>query len=68
MTENKKTSQVEVLTEVLGITRDQLSRSLNLTAELEALLNIERRRNSELSAELEEAKNSKGEKSEDVGS
>jgi hypothetical protein len=44
--------QNEILSEVLGVTRDQLSRSINLNAELEALLNIERRKVSELEQEL----------------
>lgn len=54
--------QNEILSEVLGVTRDQLSRSINLNAELEALLNIERRRVSELEQELtalKEASNKK---------
>ena len=49
--------QSEVLGEVLGVTRDQLSRSINLNAELEALLNIERRKTAELEQELTELKN-----------
>lgn len=44
--------QSEILGEVLGVTREQLSRSINLNAELEALLNIERRKVSELEQEL----------------
>lgn len=51
--------QSELLSEVLGVTRDQLSRSVNLNAELEALLNIERRKVSELEAELESLKANK---------
>ena len=49
--------QSEILSEVLVVTRDQLSRSVNLNAELEALLNIERRRVAELEQELSELKN-----------
>jgi hypothetical protein len=49
--------QTELLSEVLTVTRDQLSRSINLNAELEALLNIERRRVAELEQELEALKN-----------
>lgn len=49
--------QSELLSEVLGVTRDQLSRSINLNAELEALLNIERRKVSDLEKELETLKN-----------
>lgn len=48
--------QSEILAEVLGVTRDQLTRSVNLNAELEALLNIERRKVSQLEAELESLK------------
>jgi uncharacterized protein YlaN (UPF0358 family) len=50
--------QNEILSEVLGVTRDQLSRSINLNAELEALLNIERRKVSELEQELAALKES----------
>ena len=49
--------QSEILSEVLVVTRDQLSRSVNLNAELEALLNIERRKTAELEQELSELKN-----------
>jgi hypothetical protein len=49
--------QSEILSEVLVVTRDQLARSVNLNAELEALLNIERRRVAELEQELSELKN-----------
>jgi hypothetical protein len=45
--------KLEVLSEVLTVTREQLTRSMNVTAELEALLNIERARNEKLQAELE---------------
>ena len=38
---------------MLAVTRDQLARSMNLTAELEALLNIERKKNEELQKALE---------------
>jgi hypothetical protein len=55
--------QSEILSEVLVVTRDQLSRSINLNAELEALLNIERRKTAELEQELYELK-SKTDKSE----
>lgn len=48
--------QTELLGEVLTVTRDQLSRSVNLNAELEALLNIERRKVSDLEQELESIK------------
>lgn len=48
--------QTEILGEVLGVTRDQLARSVNLNAELEALLNIERRKVAELEQELAKLK------------
>ena len=58
MSDTDKTNygQIEVLTEVIKITRDQLSRSLNLNAELEALLTVERRRREELEKTLSESK------------
>jgi hypothetical protein len=49
-------NQSEILSEVLGVTRDQLARSVNLNAELEALLNIERRKVAELEQELIKSK------------
>jgi hypothetical protein len=48
--------QTEILGEVLGVTRDQLARSVNLNAELEALLNIERRKVADLEQELTKSK------------
>jgi hypothetical protein len=48
----------EVYNNILSITRDQLSKSMGLSTELEALLLLERRKTSELEAkvaELEEA-------------
>lgn len=48
-----ETQNVEYITTVLQITRDQLARSVNLNAELEAALNLERQRNELLQAELE---------------
>jgi hypothetical protein len=53
MTEN---NQLEVLNGVLSITRDQLTRSMNLATELEALLIIERKKTSELEANIAELK------------
>lgn len=50
---NNLGEKLEVLSEVLTVTREQLTRSMNVTAELEALLNIERARNEKLQAELE---------------
>lgn len=54
-----ETQNVEYITTVLQITREQLSRSLNLNAELEAALNMERQRNESLQAELEKLTASK---------
>ena len=54
-TDKTNSGQIEVLTEVLRITRDQLSRSLSLNAELEALLTIERRRREELEKTISES-------------
>ena len=48
-----------VFNEVLAITREQLARSMNLNAELEAILKVEQAKNEELQkklAELEAAK------------
>ena len=50
-----KQAQIELVTNVLNITRDQLSRSMNLNAELEALLAAERATNEELKSALEAA-------------
>jgi hypothetical protein len=62
MTENKP-NQTELLGEVLAVTREQLSKAMNLNAELEALLFIERRRveklQEELSKKLEEREDKK---------
>jgi BMFP domain-containing protein YqiC len=44
----------EVFNNVLAITRDQLSKSMNLSAELEALLLIERKKTSDLEAKIAE--------------
>ena len=46
--------QIELIGNVLNITRDQLSRSMNLNAELEALLAAERSKNAELEKKLSE--------------
>jgi hypothetical protein len=59
MTEN---NQLEVLNGVLSITRDQLTRSMNLATELEALLIIERKKTSELEANITELKTALEEK------
>lgn len=52
MTEDQ--NQITVLTNVLSVTRDQLSRSMNLNAELEAILSMERAKTQELEAKLAE--------------
>jgi hypothetical protein len=44
----------EVFNNVLAITRDQLSKSMSLATELEALLVIERKKTSELEAKIAE--------------
>jgi len=53
MTEN---NQSELLNGVLTITRDQLTRSMNMATELEALLIIERKKTAELEAKVAELK------------
>lgn len=55
MSEN---SNEEVYNNVLGITRDQLSKAMTIAAELEALLLVERRKFAELERQIEELKNS----------
>lgn len=47
MTENQ-----EVYQAVLAVTRDQLTRAMNLSAELEALLALEKKKNEQLQAEI----------------
>jgi hypothetical protein len=54
MSENS--NQVEILSNVLNVTRDQLTRSMNVNAELEALLNIERTKTEQLTAEIAKLK------------
>jgi hypothetical protein len=46
----------ELVTNILSVTRDQLNRAMALCAELEALLNIEKRKNAELASKLNEPK------------
>lgn len=50
MSENNQ----EVFNNVLSMTRDQLSKSMSLATELEALLVIERKKTSELEAKVAE--------------
>lgn len=45
-------NQIELVKEVLGVTRDQLSKAMNLNAELEALLYLERKKVEKLQEEL----------------
>jgi hypothetical protein len=59
MSEN---DQSELLTGVLNITREQLTRSMNLATELEALLIIERKKTAELEAKVIELKTALEEK------
>jgi hypothetical protein len=49
-------NQAELLNGVLSITRDQLTRSMNMATELEALLIIERKKTAELEAKVTELK------------
>jgi hypothetical protein len=46
--------QLVVLSSTLAITRDQLSRSMGLNAELEAILDLERKRNDSLLAQIQD--------------
>ena len=48
----------EVFTNLLSVTREQLSKSMAVSAELEALLIAERRKVAELERQIEELKNS----------
>lgn len=50
MSENE--NQIEVLGSVINITRDQLNRAMALNAELEAILNLERKQKQELEAKV----------------
>lgn len=52
----------EVFNNLLNITRDQLHKSMNLNAELEALLRVEKSKNEELTKTLEELKKNSLEK------
>jgi hypothetical protein len=61
-TENNLTSQLEIVTNVLNVTRDQLSKSMNLNAELEGIIMFERKRSQELEKELEELRKSSAKK------
>jgi hypothetical protein len=52
MSENE--NQLEVLGNIVNITREQLNRAMALNAELEALLTFERKKTQELEAKLAE--------------
>jgi hypothetical protein len=49
----------ELYNNVLAVTRDQLSKSMGLNAELEAMLMAERKKVAELEKQLEESKKEK---------
>ena len=55
-------SEEQFLAGVLSITREQLNRSLQLNAELEAMLNMERRKNLDLQNKIDELENNTSEK------
>lgn len=46
--------QQELFNHILGITREQLTKSMNLATELEALLMVERKKTQELEAKIAE--------------
>ena len=52
MSENE--NQLEVLGNIVNITREQLNRAMALNAELEAILTLERKQKQELEAKLAE--------------
>jgi hypothetical protein len=56
MSDNKDNQ--ELITNLIAVTRNQLSSAMNANAELEAMLTIERKRNDELEAQLAELKKS----------
>jgi hypothetical protein len=62
MTEEQ--NQIAVLNNVLNITRDQLARSMNLNAELEALLTMEQTKSQELEKKIAELTSAESKKSE----
>lgn len=55
-------TEEQFLAGVLSITREQLNRSLQLNAELEAMLNMERRKNLDLQNKIDELENNTSEK------
>ena len=52
----------EVFNNVLSVTREQLAKSMAISAELEALLLVERRKVAELERQVEDLKKSSEEK------
>ena len=52
MSENE--NQIEVLGNIVNITREQLNRAMALNAELEAILTLERKQKQELEAKIAE--------------
>ena len=48
----------EVFTNLLSVTREQLSKSMAVSAELEALLIVERRKVADLESQIEDLKKS----------
>lgn len=57
MSENQ--NQQDLFNNVLGLTRDQLTKSMNLATELEALLMLERKKNKDLEARITELESAK---------
>jgi hypothetical protein len=47
------TNQEDLYNNILGLTREQLSKSMNLSTELEALLILERKKTSDLQDQLD---------------
>jgi hypothetical protein len=54
---SEATNQQEVLVGILNVTRDQLTRAMNLNAELEVLLKMEKKRVMELEEQISEIQN-----------
>jgi hypothetical protein len=51
--------QQDLFNNVLGLTRDQLTKSMNVATELEALLMLERKKTQDLEAKLAELQSQK---------
>lgn len=65
MSDNLK-EENELISSVLSVTREHLSKYMNLATELEALLVIERRKNFELETKIQELKSLKQDKKSDI--